>query len=499
MIDLNGTYWQINAEGNDLSGKRIDFKENGEANLKKIDYDENRRPIFTITSSGTFDIADDRIIIKFDDDELHGIIVEDVIFGEIVSSNPKIEFELQCYGFYVPPGNKYIRDFNEVSVGEGDEFDLILDIYRLIKDYRLEFFDGSRISRSKIKNWVDQFDEDLRIPILTELKNIFEKRYCSKKDVKDFLDSVINKLTQDFQFNNPQDFLRNSNFLNLQPAGKSQGIMLNLLNELIQEKYELSINDCGTSSKKYSIYLDDILCTGLTLISDIKDWSEQSFSEGKTNMQAIADNSTTLVFAYVFIHKKNYLKKVAEMRHKISYEISSKHKMYRLVEIENSVSVGSKIDLVLPLDEEQTERVKEYQTEISNRVDQRAEEKGWKTGPDEFYRPANTPDNEEFFTSPENRQVIENVFLHKGIQILDNANSQIHNIRALGYSLPSLKDFGFGALCFTWRNVPNNAPLVFWYSGGGFTPLFNVVRRNNAAVDFNIIANPTTLEDDLPF
>ena len=121
------------------------------------------------------------------------------------------------------------------------------------------------------------------------------------------------------------------------------------------------------------------------------------------------------------------------------------------------------------------------------------------TGPDEFYRPANTPDNEEFFTSPENRKVIENVFLHKGIQILDNANSQIPNIRTLGYSLPSLKDFGFGALCFTWRNVPNNAPLVFWYSGGGFTPLFNVVRRNNAAMDFNIIANPTILEDDLPF
>ena len=74
---------------------------------------------------------------------------------------------------------------------------------------------------------------------------------------------------------------------------------------------------------------------------------------------------------------------------------------------------------------------------------------------------------------------MENAFLLKGIQILDNANSQIPNIRALGYSLPSSKNFGFGALCFTWRNVPNNAPLVFWYSGGGFTPLFKVTRRGN--------------------
>jgi hypothetical protein len=72
-------------------------------------------------------------------------------------------------------------------------------------------------------------------------------------------------------------------------------------------------------------------------------------------------------------------------------------------------------------------------------------------------------------------------------------------MRALGYSLPSLKDFGFGALCFTWRNVPNNAPLVFWYSGGGFTPLFKVTRGGNPIVNFNFVPNPTTPDDDLSF
>jgi hypothetical protein len=28
------------------------------------------------------------------------------------------------------------------------------------------------------------------------------------------------------------------------------------------------------------------------------------FSKGKTNKQAVADDSTVLVFAYIFIHKK---------------------------------------------------------------------------------------------------------------------------------------------------------------------------------------------------
>lgn len=94
---------------------------------------------------------------------------------------------------------------------------------------------------------------------------------------------------------------------------------------------------------------------------------------------------------------------------------------------------------------------------------------------------------------------MENAFLQKGIEILRNANPINKNMRALGYSIPALKNFGFGALCFTWRNVPNNAPLVFWYSGGGFTPLFKVKRGGNPIVNFNFVPDRTTLDDDLPF
>ncbi len=82
------------------------------------------------------------------------------------------------------------------------------------------------------------------------------------------------------------------------------------------------------------------------------------------------------------------------------------------------------------------------------------------------------PHIEEFFTSIANRKRLEDIFLHRGITILNSANVSKPNIRALGYSLPTHKNFGFGALCFTWRNVANNCPIVFWYSGGGFIPLF---------------------------
>jgi hypothetical protein len=144
-------------------------------------------------------------------------------------------------------------------------------------------------------------------------------------------------MTKDFNFKSADEFLKNSDFLNLQPEGKSQRIMLSLLDELIQEKYGLFLTDCGTISKKYSIYIDDILCTGLTLISDIKEWSDKDFNAGKTNKQAVADGSTVLVFAYLFIHEKNYLKKKAEMRFKISDAVANNHKIYLLTKIENGI------------------------------------------------------------------------------------------------------------------------------------------------------------------
>jgi hypothetical protein len=245
---------------------------------------------------------------------------------------------------------------------------LITSIYQTIEDYRAdENRPHVRVTMDSIRNWINQFDNDLRVPILNELDNIFKKRYCSKSKVKNFLEQVIQVLTKDFGFKNANEFLKNSDFLNLQPEGKSQRIMLSLFDELIQEKYGLSLADCGTTSKKYSIYIDDILCTGLTLISDIKEWSEMEFSKGKTNKQAVADGTTVLVFAYVFIHKKNYYKKKAEMRFKISDAIANNHKMYRLKEIENGTEQNSKIDLIFPLENGQPESVYDYRTKLLNR------------------------------------------------------------------------------------------------------------------------------------
>ncbi|MDI9363462.1 MAG: hypothetical protein QM541_00825 [Flavobacterium sp.] len=349
---------------------------------------------------------------------------------------------------------------------------LIDEIFDQLKDYRAdEILPNVKMTRNRIKQWVEQFDANDRVFILTELKHIFSKRYCSKDSVKKFLKAVVDKLAKDLGYKSVADFLRMTVFLDLQPNGKSQKIMLKLLSELLLEDYQLNIQDCGTVQKKHFVYIDDILCTGNTLIQDINEWSGNEYATGKTNLEAIKDKSAELIFAYIFIHAKNYQKKKAEMKFKLGKEISTNHKMYRQMEIENNEgSISSSLDFVFPIETED-EEVIEYKDKIIAQVDEHTQRYS-STSPAEFFRTTGRPKEEKLFTSPENRNKFEEIMLKKGIQILNNANVNVTNIRALGFSLKSHKNFGFGTLCFTWRNIANNTPLVFWYAGGGFQPLF---------------------------
>ena len=141
------------------------------------------------------------------------------------------------------------------------------------------------------------------------------------------------------------------------------------------------------------------------------------------------------------------------------------------MEIENNeVSISSSLDFIFPLETEE-QKILEYKEKIIVQVDEYTQ-RFKSTSPQEFFRIAGRPRKEKLFTSPENRNRFETIILMKGVDILNNSNTKIMNIRALGFSLPSQKSFGFGTLCFTWRNIANNTPLVFWYSGGGFYPLF---------------------------
>ena len=173
----------------------------------------------------------------------------------------------------------------------------------------------------------------------------------------------------------------------------------------------------------------------------------------------------------------NYGKKIFQFKREFGATLSDKLNLFYQSEVDNSKFDSNKtLAFTLPLEEGQTSLVTDYKDSIVTQVNEYNTAHKYTASPEEFYRQTGVPKNESFFISPESRNRFENIMLKKGIETLTNADAQVSNMRALGYSLPSQKNFGFGTLCFTWRNVPNNTPLTFWYEGGGNYPLFVVNR-----------------------
>ncbi|HNL07498.1 MAG TPA: hypothetical protein PKH93_07990, partial [Chitinophagales bacterium] len=235
----------------------------------------------------------------------------------------------------------------------------------------------------------------------------------------------------------------------------------------------------GSIAPKHFIYVDDILCTGNTLFQDIKEWAESNYIMNKTHLQAIENNEIDIIFVYLFLHTKNYRKKRAEFKKKLSTHIANKHRKYCLHEVDNSSDYNAVLDFVFPIDEVLSQIILDYKDKVIEEVDDYTISKAWKKVENDFFRTKGKPKKEVLFSSPENRIRFETIILLKGIEILSNSNTKLKTIRALGYSLPSQKNFGFGALCFTWRNVANNTPLVFWYRSSTFMPLFEKNQTNS--------------------
>lgn len=355
---------------------------------------------------------------------------------------------------------------------------LINELYEVIRDYRIDENDPTVIiTPARITRWINQFEQKDRAFILSEIKGVFQKLYCSKQRAQNFLIKIIGRLQKHYNYPDISDFLMETVFLYLQEnENKSQYVLLGMLREILQDEFDFDMDDCGTRTVKNYIYLDDILCTGNTLFFDIKDWVEETNEAGETYLSQLEEGTIRLRFLYIFVHSANYRKKLSQFDIQITDNFENYCTLARLRLVESGID--TKLEILLPTDVDQPDIVHEYREKIELQVREVCQQKNYKIPKAEFYRPHNQPHEEEFFTSLENRKKLEDIFLRKGIEILNAANVNIPNMRALGYSLPTHKNFGFGTLCVTWRNVPNNCPIVFWYAGGGFFPLFEKNHTN---------------------
>ena len=364
---------------------------------------------------------------------------------------------------------------------------LVNDIYEIIKDYRQ---DGGKMSVQRIHNWIKQFPETDRVFILTELKSILTYRYFSKETIKQGIEKIIKQVSETLGFATPADFLKVSSFIDHQPEGKSQKDFLNLLEEISLAKFGLNISNHNPTNPLYFIYLDDLLCTGDTLFKGLakiegeekKGWLYQNINN-QSHLDYVKANNAKILILYFVIHKHNYSNFQWRLRNHLSEDISNYYTPYAFKWIENDFrNINSKLDYLFPIKDNQPQNIIDYSTSLNVPNDLGV------------YRAPNLPTTETFFSSKENRIRFENMMLQQGMRLYELAgNNRSMRMKPLGYGLTSHKNLGFGTLCFTYRNVPFNTPLVFWYQYHNWLPLFE--RKFVSYGDENIHFSPNVIDD----
>lgn len=341
-------------------------------------------------------------------------------------------------------------------------------LYEVIKDYRND--DGVHIDPDHIVNWANQFNDDAEF-VLNEINHIIPQIYLSKERAKTWIRMHINKVMEDLKYTSISTFLTETHFLNVQAPNKSQTSILNLLNEVLIDNYNLSYFDFKTFPKINYIYFDDILATGGTLGAQIIDWMSKVEHGQITNAQHLLDANKRLIISLFCVHTWGQSFQVFRLKKTFGDKIENNISWYYNYEIQNHVKWNKQsLNIAIP--------IKEQPPNISTYLASLTAEKY----EDYAYRKENSPVNESFFSSQGNRIKYENILMQKGLDIIGMINGPIRaNIRPLGLINPNYKTFGLGTHFFTWRNIPNNSPLVFWWEvpGHNWRPLFQVANRGN--------------------
>ncbi|MFN8244718.1 MAG: hypothetical protein U0X40_11750 [Ferruginibacter sp.] len=345
-------------------------------------------------------------------------------------------------------------------------------IVSIVGDYHTQH--GFRFTPERVLTWVKQFEVDDRKFILEELLHLLKQGiYISEAKARMLLIARIEKLARIYKFSSTVAFLANADFLSLQNEEKSQTVLLELLDEELQKKYGMGLAQCGTAAKKFAIYIDDVLATGGSVFRDLNRWLPIKDVYGKSNFDKVLSEEIILSVYHFCNHKAN----TTLWRLNIAFnkkEIHKKIKIFFDYEVQNHLSFdGQKYNFTYP-HESNKELIKDYFDSLpdyATKYEQKA------------FRKEGLPENESFFSSPDNRTRFENILLMKGIDLLDSAQTKHDNHRPLGATIPSYKLLGTGTLFFTWRNISNTTPIVFWWGAGGWLPLFPLYKRGQTGFE----------------
>ena len=311
---------------------------------------------------------------------------------------------------------------------------LIGNLVNIAHDYNNCEFDEEHVVK-----WLEQFPQVHHKVILRELNNILEKTYFSRDRVKDIVFELLND--REVIIGNIYDY----KFINPQILGGSQRDMLNLVDEVLDEQFNLTLEECGTEDSTSFIYIDDALYSGNRLRRDIEQWVESIDDITKVER---------LCVLFLAAHERN-LKFILDTISKLLPE--TEISIWTEVSFKDDVKRSNNLfEAYLPIENEAyTDNAIEY----VERVDNTRSDSQRQYIP--LFRKYGTYFNDQYFSNATNRNIVEKLFFEKGVSITNYAANPNPNMRAMGYD--NSKTLGFGSYIITYRNIANNCPLVLWW------------------------------------
>ncbi|MCX6319172.1 MAG: hypothetical protein NTW29_17980 [Bacteroidetes bacterium] len=318
--------------------------------------------------------------------------------------------------------------------------------------------------------WSKQFQEDQQF-ILEELLHLLKQGvYISEAKARKLLIRQIDKLAEHFKYKNTVDFLKHVEFLSMQKKYKSQSALLEILDEELSEAHGIRLKDCGSKSKKYALYIDDVLATGGTVFNDCTKWLEVKNENGVTNYDKVINEEKIFIVSCFCKHSWGCYNVKWRLKYQFNNDaIMGRIKFQAAYTIQNHPTGDGQIfNHAYPISQDQSKAVLDF---IKNLKADRDEKFA--------FRNINLPKKEEFFSSKANRIRFENIILNKGVELLNGVNELEENQRPLGMTNPTRKTLGTGTIFFTWRNISNTTPVVFWWEvqGSNWYPLFKLDNR----------------------
>lgn len=331
--------------------------------------------------------------------------------------------------------------------------DLLVEVAGVIADYR----QGEIASRTPdvVDQWVKQFPANWQEPILDAIANTLKQSYVSRSKFKIFLSSLAttDKLSPGTA---PPVYWRSVNFLNIQQGGNSQRDILAMFNEVLQETHGFSLLDTGSNGGDF-IYLDDCVATGTRVRNDVCAWVEST-----------APQHIRLHIISPALYRGAYWvdDRIKEAARNSGKAITIEKWRLDRFDLENRRNYRNTSDVLWPTALPDDAHTQAYAAQLVA------------SGHPAILRTSGNSGAHGLYASDAQKILLEHAFLMRGCQIRSECGNLPERARPLGYH--NFDCLGFGSMVITYRNCPNNTPLVFWVQQGQYPALFP--RKTNTQV-----------------